>query len=114
MTRELGAIPGHVRKLFGWELIAWHIAEWWRFQWEVTELVTVTSVRLQHGWRDRLPWQGAVAERTGDRAGMPSNQAVIDLLTTDGGEFLGLAMVTAQKNGAARDCGARQPIDGGG
>lgn len=29
-VRELGAIPEHIKKLFGWEPIAWHTAEWWR------------------------------------------------------------------------------------
>jgi hypothetical protein len=99
-VRELGAIPEHIKKLFGWEPIAWHTAEWWRFHWEVTELVTVTSARLQQdGWRDWLLWTQAVAEHTGDWAGPPHNrQAVIDLLTADGGEFLTFAMVTARKN----------------
>lgn len=103
-VRELGAIPEHIKKLFGWEPIAWHTAEWWRFHWEVTELVTVTSARLQQdGWRDWLLWTQALAEHTGDRAGRRNRQAVIDLLTADGGEFLTFAMMTARKNNAARD-----------
>ena len=99
-VRELGAIPEHIKKLFGWEPIAWHTAEWWRFHWEVTELVTVTSARLQQdGWRDWLLWTQAVAEHTGDWAGRQHNrQAVIDLLTADAAEFLTFAMVTARKN----------------
>lgn len=99
-VRELGAIPEHIKQLFGWEPIAWHTAEWWRFHWEVTELVTVTSARVQQdGWRDWLLWTQAVAEHTGDWAGPQHNrQAVIDLLTADGGEFLTFAMVTARKN----------------
>ena len=68
-------------------------------QWEITELVTVTSARLQqHGWQDWLLWEQAVAEHAGDRAGLPSSQAVIDLLTADGGDLLSFAMVTARKN----------------
>lgn len=109
MTREvqeLGTILEHIKKLVGWEAIAWHTAEWWRFHWEITELVTVTSARLQQdGWRDWLLWARAVAEHTGDRAGRRNRQAVIDMLTTDGGEFLTFAMMTARKNNnaAARD-----------
>ncbi|MFI5911958.1 SAM-dependent methyltransferase [Dactylosporangium sp. NPDC051541] len=97
--RELGAIPAPVKELFGWEPIAWHTPEWWRFQWEVTELVTVTSARLQDdGWRDWRLWTRAVAEHTGDWTGRAhSRQAVIDLLTADAGELLGFAMVTATK-----------------
>lgn len=105
-VRELGAIPAHIKELFGWEPIAWHTAEWWRFQWEVTELVTVTSARLQEdGWRDWLLWTQAVAEHAGggaggDAAGPPhEHQAVIDLLTADAGEFLSFALVTAVKRG---------------
>jgi Methyltransferase domain len=99
-VRELGAIPEHIKKLFGWEPIAWHTPEWWRFHWEITELVTVTSARPQKdGWRDWLLWTQAVAEHTGDRTGPQHNrQAVIDLLTADRGEFLIFAMVTARKN----------------
>ncbi|WP_406187297.1 hypothetical protein [Streptomyces sp. NBC_01006] len=44
--------------MVGWEAIAWHTAEWWRFQWEITELVDVTSARLQDdAWRDWLTRQ---------------------------------------------------------
>ncbi|GGV73600.1 hypothetical protein GCM10010277_87420 [Streptomyces longisporoflavus] len=60
MTREvceLGAIPPHIKKVVGWEAIAWHTAEWWRFQWAITELVEVTSAWLpQDAWRDWLLW----------------------------------------------------------
>ncbi len=38
--RELGHIPPHIKACVGWEALAWHTAEWWRFQWEITELVT--------------------------------------------------------------------------
>ncbi|WFB06075.1 methyltransferase domain-containing protein [Streptomyces sp. LX-29] len=96
-VRELGAIPPHVKAVVGWEAIAWHTAEWWRFQWEITELVTVTSARLQEdGWRDWLLWSRACADHRPD--GRASNQPVIDMLTADGGEFLGFALVTARKN----------------
>jgi SAM-dependent methyltransferase len=95
-VRELGAIPAHVKKLVGWEAIAWHTAEWWRFQWEITELVKVTSARLQaHGWRDWLAWARACAEHQPDN---PAHQGVIDMLTADGGELLTFAILTARKN----------------
>jgi len=98
-VRELGAIPERIKQLSGWEPIAWHTAGWWRFHWEITELVTVTSARLQQdGWRDWLLWTQAVAEHTGDRAGRRNRQAEIDLLTADGGGFLTFAMLTATKN----------------
>lgn len=88
-VRDLGAIPPHIKDLVGWEAIAWHTPQWWRFQWEITELVTVTSARLQEdGWRDWLLW----AEATG------SSPATVDMLTADQGEYLGFTMITATKN----------------
>lgn len=103
MTREirdLGAIPEPIKKLFGWEPIAWHTPEWWRFQWHITELVTVTSARLQEdGWQDWLLWTQAVAEHGGDKSGpRRDRQEIIDLLNADRGSLLGFAMVTATKN----------------
>ncbi|MFE1518651.1 hypothetical protein ACFW9I_17740 [[Kitasatospora] papulosa] len=63
MTRELrdlGAVPPHIRRAVGREAIAWHTPDRWRFQWEVTELVRVTSARLQRdAWRDWLLWSRA-------------------------------------------------------
>ncbi|MFI6940392.1 SAM-dependent methyltransferase [Streptomyces sp. NPDC050418] len=95
-VRELGVIPPHIKKVVGWEAIAWHTAEWWRFQWEITELVTVTSARLQEdAWRDWLLWARAGAEHHPD--GRSANQPVIDMLTTDRGEFLSFALVSARK-----------------
>ncbi|MFF4352151.1 SAM-dependent methyltransferase [Streptomyces sp. NPDC001530] len=95
-VRELGAIPPHIKALVGWEAIAWHTAEWWRFQWEITELVTVTSARLQEdGWRDWLLWSRACAEHLEE--GRAAHQPVIDMLTADAGEFLSFALVTARE-----------------
>ncbi|MEU9647887.1 methyltransferase domain-containing protein [Streptomyces sp. NPDC048110] len=94
--RELGMIPSHIKEVVGWEAIAWHTAEWWRFQWDITELVKVTSARLQpDAWQDWLLWARAGAEHDPDR--QSANQPVIDMLTADRGEFLSFALVTAHK-----------------
>lgn len=96
-VRELGMIPPHIKEVVGWEAIAWHTAEWWRFQWEITELVKVTSARLQQdAWQDWLLWARAGAEHRPD--GQSVNEPVIDMLTTDNGEFLSFTLVTARKN----------------
>ncbi|WP_433544316.1 SAM-dependent methyltransferase (plasmid) [Streptomyces sp. CA-294286] len=96
-VRELGMIPPHIKEVVGWEAIAWHTAEWWRFQWEITELVKVTSARLQQdAWRDWLLWTRAGAEHRPHSRN--ANQPVIDMLTADEGEFLSFALVTAHKN----------------
>jgi SAM-dependent methyltransferase len=88
-VRELGGIPEHIREVVGWEAMAWHTPAWWRFQWEVTELVTVTSARLQEGgWADWLRW----ARATG-------SGPTVAMLTADQGRFLSFALVAARKNG---------------
>ncbi len=103
MTREirdLGSIPPHIKACVGWEAIAWHTAEWWRFQWEITELVTVTSARLQPaGWIDWLLWARVCLHQVA--AGDEGIKSVIRMLEADRGEFLSFALVTARKNPAS-------------
>jgi ubiquinone/menaquinone biosynthesis C-methylase UbiE len=38
-VRDLGEIPQHIRACVGWEAMAWHTAEWWRFQWKVIAML---------------------------------------------------------------------------
>jgi cyclopropane fatty-acyl-phospholipid synthase-like methyltransferase len=95
-VRALGGIPEHIKKVVGWEAAAWHTADWWRFHWEITEMVTVTSARAQQdGWRDWLAWSRALAEHRQD--GPAAKQPEIDMLTADAGRYLTFALVTARK-----------------
>ncbi|MGW2997383.1 SAM-dependent methyltransferase [Streptomyces sp. NPDC001193] len=95
-VRDLGVIPPHIKRVVGWEAIAWHTPQWWRFHWEITELVDVTSARFQEdAWRDWLLWARACAEHQPD--GEKANRPVIDMLTEDGGEYLSFALLTARK-----------------
>jgi SAM-dependent methyltransferase len=90
--RELGHIPEHIRKLVGWEALAWHTADWWRFQWEITELVDVSAARLQEsGWADWLAWSKAVSAQHGTR------DATLDMLEADQGEYLAFALLAARR-----------------
>lgn len=99
--RDLGYIPRHIKDLVGWEALAWHTPEWWRFQWDITELVTVTAARLQDsGWQDWLLWAKVCLEH-GDPAEADMVRQTIDLLEADQGEYLSFAMVTARANAAA-------------
>jgi SAM-dependent methyltransferase len=92
-VRDLGAIPEHIKALVGWKAIAWHTADWWRFQWEITELVEVTAARLQStGCRDWLLWARACREQGAEDA-----QATIDMLEADDGNLVSFAMVVARK-----------------
>ncbi|ADB30287.1 Methyltransferase type 11 [Kribbella flavida DSM 17836] len=94
--RELGHIPEHIKKLVGWEAIAWHTADWWRFHWEITELVEVTSARLQEtGWQDWLTWSRAVSEHRG------TTDDSLAMLEQDQGEYLTFALLTARKPGGS-------------
>ncbi len=99
MTREigdLGEIPPHIKACVGWEAIAWHTPDWWRFQWEITELVTVTSARLQpDGFDDWLLWARACHEQQHEAA---RNLTEITMLEADGGQLLSFALVTARKS----------------
>jgi SAM-dependent methyltransferase len=90
--RDLGHIPEHIKKLVGWEALAWHTADWWRFQWEITDLVDVTTARLQDsGWSDWLAWSRALSDyrRTPDPA--------LEMLEVDQGKYLTFAILAARK-----------------
>ncbi len=95
--RDLGEIPPHIKACVGWEAIAWHTAQWWRFQWQITELVTVTSARLQpDGWEDWMLWARACREQQPEDT-RALTDPVITMLEADGGASLSFALVTARK-----------------
>ncbi|MGH3985066.1 MAG: hypothetical protein ACREX8_15460 [Gammaproteobacteria bacterium] len=97
LLRGLLALPDHIKACVGWEAIGWHTAEWWRFHWEVTELVTVTSARLQEsGWRDWLTWT-QVVDAHGNNQGVDNPS--LRMLEADQGGYLSFALVTARKAG---------------
>jgi len=97
-VRELGGIPSHIRACVGWEALAWHPADWWRFQWEATDLVSVTSARLQDdGWADWLLWHQVGREVRGEASG--GADAVLDMLEADQGQLLTFPLVTARVHG---------------
>ena len=93
-VRELGAIPPHIKALSAGRRIAWHTAEWWRFQWEITELVT----SRRRGSRRTPGGTGCCGPRVREHQpeGRAAHQPVIDMLTADAGEFLSFALVTAR------------------
>jgi cyclopropane fatty-acyl-phospholipid synthase-like methyltransferase len=93
-VRDMGAIPAHIRDVFGWEAMAWHTPEWYRFQWETTEMVTMTAARLQDGaWDDWRRWAEALAAR----AGTGADRTTLDVLEADGGEYLSFVLLAATK-----------------
>lgn len=93
--RELGAIPAHIKDCVGWEAIAWHTADWWRFQWEVTELVTAISSRSQEtGWADWLLWHQACSQASGRPSS--ATDPVLNMLEVDQGQLLTFALLSAR------------------
>lgn len=97
--REIGYIPDHIKACVGAEALAWHTAEWWRFQWSITELVTDIVARHQDdGWRDWLTWGRVCAEHRGDEGPDPSRT----MLEADGGDLLTFALVSARMLHGAR------------
>jgi SAM-dependent methyltransferase len=93
-VRDMGAIPPHIKELVGWEGMAWHTAEWWRFHWEITELVKVTSARLQTGgWNDWLLWAQACLDHPA--AEREAAERTIAMLEADRGDYLSFVLVTA-------------------
>lgn len=113
-VRELGAVPPHVDACVGWEALAWHTPEWWRFHWEVTGLVTDVRARLQDdGWGDWLRWQRAVVEHRRAAAGggagsggaadpgaagadPAADDPVLTMLEADRGELIGFTLLSAR------------------
>ena len=94
-VRELGAIPEHIKRCVGWEAIAWHTAQWWRFQWEITGLVSVHAARMQEGgWEDWLRWH--VATTAAREPELDATDTVRAMLEADQGEYLSFALVAAR------------------
>jgi SAM-dependent methyltransferase len=102
--RELGGIPEHIRRAVGWEALAWHTPAWWRFQWEATGLVEVTSARWQDaGWEDWLLWHRATRPARPTNSPHPAaadrrpfTDPVLAMLEQDRGALLGFALITAR------------------
>lgn len=84
-----------MRACAGWEAMAWHTADWWRSQWETTDLVTGVRARYaESGWADWLLWEQVTrAARGEDPAGGP----VVAVLEADAGQLLTFALTTARR-----------------
>ena len=93
---DLGGIPDHIRACIDGEAAAWHTAEWGRFHWEVTELVTDVTARLQpSAWHDWLLWSRVCRDNGSAHPEMVESS--IEMLEADGGELLSFALLTARR-----------------
>jgi SAM-dependent methyltransferase len=99
--RELGGLPPHVRELSGWEALSFHTPDWWRFLWEQSGQVTITSVRAQdYGWSDWLLWCEVCAEHSQDEWVRAGSRACIEPLKQDAGTGLTFVLLVAEKDAA--------------
>jgi SAM-dependent methyltransferase len=100
--RDLGGLPRHIRELAGWEALSFHTPAWWRFLWEQSGQVTVSSVRGQEtGWSDWLLWCEVCAEHSQDEAVRAGSRACIEPLQYDTGSRFTFVLLVARKQGAS-------------
>lgn len=79
LMRELQASPPeHLRQWWTQDLWCLHSAQWWRRHWERTGIDLADS--MPDGWQRWLDWQRFIA---------PENEAEIQALEADRGDYLG-------------------------
>jgi SAM-dependent methyltransferase len=94
--RELGGLPEHVRDLCGPEALSFHTHDWWRFHWNESRHVTVTTARSQpHGCDDWLLWCRICAEHAASPEVRQGSEFCIGPLEQDAGDYLTFVMLTA-------------------
>jgi SAM-dependent methyltransferase len=97
--RELGGIPDHIRTGASWEALSFHTADWWRFHWDQSRLVTVTAARAQAaGWADWKLWCEVCAEHSGHPMVRQGSRDTLPMLDADRGELLTFALITAVRS----------------
>lgn len=95
--RELGTVPEHLRAGLGWEVLSFHTSEWWRFQWDESRLVEVTTARTQpDGWADWKLWCEVCAEHSPREVVRQGSRETIRVLDADQGDLLTFALVTGR------------------
>jgi SAM-dependent methyltransferase len=82
LMREVdGAVPEHLRAWWTPDVWCLHSPEWWRRHWERTGILDVQLTgAMPDGWERWLDWHKVVA---------PDNEAEIQALEADRGEYLG-------------------------
>jgi SAM-dependent methyltransferase len=97
-ARDLGGLPEHARRLAGSEALSFHTVPWWRFHWNETHHVTVTSARSQpHGWKDWLLWCRVCAEHSSSEDVRQGSASCIPALEHDQGSYLTFDLITATR-----------------
>jgi hypothetical protein len=88
-----GPIPEHLRQWWTNDLWCLHSAAWWRRHWERTGIMDIELAdTLSDGWRLWLDWHSVVA---------PDNEAEINALEADRGDYLGYVRLVGRRQGQA-------------
>lgn len=95
-----GQLPQHLVSFWSQDCWGWHTPEWWRHLWERTGLMRIQTVGvMDDGWRHWL--QHYCARRVaGPRK--PSD-ADFEALEADGGEYIGLIRMVAERTALLTD-----------
>jgi ubiquinone/menaquinone biosynthesis C-methylase UbiE len=89
-----GAVPEHLRPMWGQDFWSIHSAGWWRRHWERTGILEIdVADNMPEGWQRWLDWQYAVA---------PDNAAEIQALEADAGRNFGYIRVVGRRQSGVK------------
>jgi SAM-dependent methyltransferase len=90
-----GALPGHLRPSWGQDCWTWHDTDWWRNHWGRTALVDVeVADTMPVGHEAWLQWYQA---RLAAGYGGPDTASDIDVLSEDGGRYMGIVRLIGRR-----------------
>lgn len=96
--REVGGLPENLRALAGPEALSFHTHDWWRFHWDESRHVAVTSARSQPtGWSDWLVWCEVCADHARSETVRDGSRSCIVPLRADGGRYVTFVLVAAER-----------------
>jgi len=90
LMREIeGPLPEHLRPWWTPDLWSLHSAAWWRRHWERTGIMDiVVADTMPDGWERWLDWHRVIA---------PNNEAEINALEADRGDYLGYVRLVGRR-----------------
>ena len=90
LVREIeGSVPDHLRNWWTHDLWCLHSSAWWRRHWERTGIMDIELAdTMPDGWQVWLDWHRAIA---------PDNEAEIQALEADRGDYLGYVRLAGRR-----------------